>query len=135
MPRSRQQAATQPKSSSSQVPDPLDAIPVVPAEVDAKRDAKGCFQIRRKIMMKKGLGNWISGKFNLERFRRINLDGFGSTYWEQVNGRRTLRDIMVTLMAQYGWTEVEAKKAVIDFTAELMRRGLIIINLKSEGVR
>ncbi|MCH2155634.1 MAG: PqqD family protein [Opitutales bacterium] len=112
------------------IKDPMKVIPMIPEEVEAKVDDAGCVQLRRKLVTKAGIGNWIAQRFQFDRYKRINLDLIGSAFWAEVDGQSNLAQILKKLMLRHDWKQEEAQKAIITYTSELMKRGLLVLNVK-----
>ena len=110
---------------------PLEVIPVVEADTEARRDERGLLQIRRAMQPKRGLYEWVSRKFRFRHDIRINLDEVGSFFWEQIDGRRTLDDVTGAIRKQFDLKLDESRKAVIMFTKVLLLRHLVYLKVPS----
>jgi len=110
--------------------DAFAAVPVVADGVEAREDAQGRVQLRRVAPAKPGLASFVSRRLKLERRIRVNLDDYGSLFWKQIDGRRTLRGIEVLIREQTEQEQTESEKATIVFTRMLMLRHLIYLKVE-----
>jgi hypothetical protein len=65
---------------------------------------------------------------------RVNLDRCGTLYWRHIDGKRSLADIEKALRRELSLGRKESTKAVIEFTKQLMLRGLICLRLPGQPV-
>ncbi len=110
--------------------DPFAAVPVVADGVEAREDAQGRVQLRLVAPAKPGLASFVSRRLKLERRIRVNLDEYGSLFWKQIDGRRTLREIEALIRQQTGQDQTESEKATILFTRMLMLRHLVYLKVE-----
>lgn len=112
--------------------DPLLAVPHVAPGVEAKRDAAGRFQVRRELPDLPGWREWLARRFGLRRAVRIDLDEQGSRFWDLMDGRRSLAEMVESLKREQGADDAESRKAVVLFTKALMLRHLIALEVPGE---
>jgi hypothetical protein len=108
--------------------DPLSAVPVPASDttVEPLPGGAGVLLTRRAPMPGK-LGGWLSRRLNFQRERRYELDEVGACYWAQVDGARPLSEIQRTLCERYALSPEQARRAIVQFTAALMRRNLLAL--------
>ena len=104
---------------------PLTAIPQVMPDVEARADARGCFQLRKPRLYTGGLFQWLTTRLRWRADSRIVLDEFGSFYWQQLDGQRTLEEIAPAFSRRYTRSLDESRRAVLQFTRDLMLRHVI----------
>lgn len=95
--------------------------------VEAKRDESGQLQLGR-VRSSGGMARWL-GKWLGQPTVRTLLDSGGTAFWEEIDGRRNLREITARLASKLEVSEKEAEEAVVTFTGHLMRRGLILLEV------
>ena len=105
--------------------DPFDAIPVIPENVESRRDDRGLIYLQRTVPPKSGLQNWVSRKLGFHRARYFDLDETGSFFWKQIDGKRNLHFIRSKLAERFEFDLETSRQAVIGFTKMLMSRGVI----------
>ena len=71
----------------------------------------------------------LSRIFKMHYAMRVKLDKAGSVFWALIDGRRTLGDITGTMEGELAWTSAESRQATIEFTAMLMKRELIALQI------
>lgn len=108
--------------------DPLDAIPVVPSDVRSSRRGRGLL-LERRVRAGGRVGAFVERTLKLERTRRFELDELGKTYFDAVDGSRTLGEIALQLAETHGLEPEEGRRAVRAFTATLVSRGLLALRL------
>lgn len=108
--------------------DLLSAVPVAASDttVQALPGGSGVVLTRRAPMAGK-VGGWLSRRLSFQRERRYELDEVGACYWAQVDGTRPLSEIQRTLCERYALSPEQARRAIIEFTAVLMRRHLLAL--------
>ena len=109
--------------------DPLDAVPQISAGVEAKTAANRHIQLRQIRPARSRLERFCSNTLKLQRAVRINLDERGSFFWELIDSRRNLHEIARRLAREYELSADQARTATIIFTRELMRRGVLQLEL------
>jgi hypothetical protein len=109
--------------------DPLDAVPRVTAGVEAKTAADGRVQLRYLPPARSRLERFCRHTLQLQRAVRINLDERGSFFWGLIDSRRNLHDVARRVAREYGLSADQAWTATIVFTRELMRRGVVQLEL------
>ncbi len=77
-----------------------------------------------------GVAGILVRKLRLERAVRVRLDEVGVYYWSKLDGERSLLEIQRELCAQFALPAADARRAIIEFTAALMRRSLLALRLE-----
>jgi hypothetical protein len=113
--------------------DPLAAVPHVAPGVEAKQDRAGRFQVRRELPDRPGWREWLARHFGLRRAVRIDLDERGSRFWNLIDGRRSLAEMVECIKRDLGADDAESRKAVVLFTKALMLRHLIALEMPGEA--
>jgi hypothetical protein len=108
--------------------DPLDAVPVVPADVRAERHGSGLL-LERRVAAEGRFGSFVERTLGLRRTRRFELDELGRSFFQAVDGARTLLEIAGRLQEQRGLDPEESRRAVRAFTETLVSRGLLALRL------
>lgn len=109
--------------------DPFLARPVVMPGVESAKDSLGLIQIRRRSEPKGKFTRSLSRIFKMHYAMRVKLDKAGSVFWALIDGQRTLGDITGTMEGELAWTSAESRQATIEFTAMLMKRELIALQI------
>ena len=63
---------------------------------------------------------------NLESGIYFGLDGVGKFIWDSVSDGKSLAETVDSIVAEYKIGEDQATKDVVDFTATLVERGLLL---------
>lgn len=114
----------QPGSPATPDRDPLDAIPTVAEGVEARKDSSGRVQIQGPQAGKTAIAR-LARRMGMQRRVRVNLDAYGSLFWDQIDGKRSLKSIAQVIRERTGQSGPECEQAVIGFTRTLMLRHLI----------
>jgi hypothetical protein len=105
--------------------DPLSAIPVAASNTSLDVLPSGGGLLRRSTSDAGGVGAWLARTLDLQRQRSYELDELGACFWGLVDGQRCLSDIQVALCQRHALTPEQARRAIVEFTATLMRRNLL----------
>jgi hypothetical protein len=108
--------------------DPLDAVPVVPAEVRSSPLGNG-IQLERRVPAEGLIGSFVERTLGVRRTRRFELDAVGTAYFQAIDGSRTLAEIARELGTRRGLDADEGRRAVRAFTETLVARGLVALRL------
>ncbi len=100
--------------------DPLAAIPLRPPDVEVRQDSTGHLHLKRQ-----GRTTWLQRMLRQDYSRKVQLDEFGSLYYGLVDGQRSLREIVGTLMEKSGRDRKEVEEGVVVFTKQLMLKHLL----------
>jgi hypothetical protein len=73
---------------------------------------------------------WV---FPISRERRIQLDSVGSAVLGLCDGRRTVEDVIDSVMQQHHLTFQEARVAVMQFIRLLTERGVVALKIRKPG--
>jgi hypothetical protein len=110
--------------------DLLAAVPVAASGTTLVPLHGGGAVLTRRAPQSPGLGGWLAKRLRLRRELRFELDELGVCYWTQIDGERRLSEIQSTLSAKYELTPEAARRAVVEFTATLMRRNLLGLRME-----
>lgn len=110
--------------------DPLSAIPVAASDTALHRLADGGALLVRRAGQARGLAAWLAHKLRFFPQRRYELDELGACFWGEIDGQRRLSDIRDTLCSRHALSSDEARRAVVEFTAALMRRHLLALRVE-----
>jgi hypothetical protein len=110
--------------------DPLSAVPVAGSHTSLEVWPGGGGVLTRRVADESGVGAWLSRKLGYRQQRRYELDEVGACFWGQVDGQRPLSEIQRTLCSRYALSPEQARRAVVEFTALLMRRNLLVLRLE-----
>jgi hypothetical protein len=110
--------------------DLLSAVPVASGGTTLMALPGGGGVLTRRAPEASGLGGWLATRLRLQRELCFELDELGVCYWVQVDGERRLSDIQRTLCEKHALLPDEARRAVVEFTATLMRRNLLGLRLE-----
>ena len=105
--------------------DPLSAIPVAASGTSLEVLPGGGGLLRRRTSDAVGVGAWFARAFGFERQRSYELDELGACFWTLIDGRRRLSEIQAALCRRHALTPEQARHAIVEFTAVLMRRNLL----------
>jgi hypothetical protein len=113
--------------------DPFAAIPVISRGTWCEPAPSGDGLIVRRTDEPKGaLSRFLQRKLAWQRQRVFEFDAVGACYFEQVDGHTPLSEISRILCERFELPPDRARRAVIEFTAVLMRRGLLGLRLEPE---
>jgi Coenzyme PQQ synthesis protein D (PqqD) len=107
--------------------DVLNAVPVAAADTSLQALPRGGVLLVRRLPAKPGLFGGLVQRLRLERELRYELDAVGACFWAHVDGRRRLSDIQVALCQRFSLEPQDARRAIVEFTASLMRRHLLAL--------
>jgi len=116
-------------TATTAVHDPLAAIPVAPDNVHADLSVPERVRLRWHNPPRTRLGAWLARALGWQRGAVLELDARGSCFWRGIDGQRTLHAIAADLRTTFGLEQAATEQAVIEFTATLMRRGVLCLRL------
>ena len=126
--RGRAQAA----SRKPWIRDPLAVIPLSPQNLEQRRNSRGMVCLRLNVPVtgfRKLVADWLGYKYE----KLVELDELGTRFYEQVDGRRTLRDIADALAGSCGRSREEMRQQAMLFTRDLMTRNMILLRVADEN--
>lgn len=110
--------------------DPLSAIPVAADDTSLRALSGGGALLTRREGNASGVAAWLARRLRFQPQRFYELDELGACFWAEVDGERRLSDIRDTLCCRYALSPEDARRAVIEFTAALMRRNLLALRVE-----
>jgi hypothetical protein len=108
--------------------DALDAIPVKNIQITETRLETGEVLIRYPVTMRPffaGLVKRFGGPNVQIQMKKLQLDELGTSVWEMINGRSSVRQLVERFAKSHQLEAREAEVSVSQFIRELGRRGLI----------
>ena len=102
-------------------------IPNAAAVVGRPADGGAVIRVRReRSWLTRPPLSWI---VPAGRERRVALDARGAQAWDLCDGRRTVEEVVDVCAARLGLTFHESRVAVTGYLRELIRRGVLAIEL------
>jgi hypothetical protein len=112
--------------------DPFAVVPLVPPNVEIKRDSRGLIHLRLTVPIrgfKKRVADWMGYDYS----RKLELDEAGTLYYGLVNGARPLREIVDTMAGRLNQERQAMEERTILFTRKLMTMNLILLKVPPAG--
>jgi hypothetical protein len=72
-----------------------------------------------------GMARWLGRSTDRIQTKKIQLDTLGTSVWEQMDGKRSIREIIQEFVRKHQLHPKEAEVAVTQFLRNLGKRGLI----------
>lgn len=111
--------------------DPLAAVPLKAPNVVEFSDAQGLITLERRVPVPPRYGRLLGRLLGRERKAQTALDENGTSFWQLIDGKRSLDDIANDFRIRLNIPEPEARKVVVLFTKDLMKRDLIQLKIKT----
>lgn len=105
----------------------LAGIPVLNPRVTIETAKDGNLYVRVEIQRGRGFFARFQPRVSV---RRIQLDELGSFVLRQVDGNKTVEDLIHAFVAHFRANRREAELCVVDFLKSLMRRQVISIGIR-----
>ncbi|MCX7916162.1 MAG: PqqD family protein [Verrucomicrobiae bacterium] len=105
--------------------DPLAAIPLIAAGVEARMDSRGRMHVRKAQLYSGGWPQRLAYRLGWRADLHVQLDEYGTFYWQQINGENSLGEIAARFAARFGHSLADSRRAVVQFTRDLLDRRLI----------
>jgi hypothetical protein len=109
------------------VRDLLHAVPVPADGTSVQALPHGGVLLVRRVPPQPGILGALARRLRFERQLRFELDEVGACYWAALDGRRPLSEIQLTLCQRFSLEPAAARRAIVQFTATLMRRHLLAL--------
>ena len=71
------------------------------------------------------MARWLGRSTDRIQTKKIQLDTLGTSVWEQMDGKRSIREIIQEFVRKHQLHPKEAEVAVTQFLRNLGKRGLI----------
>ena len=110
--------------------DPLDVVPCIPQQVEARSDSKNNVQLRYCHPPKSRLDALVMRTLKLRKAIRVNLDERGSAFWRMIDGQHDLHWISGQIATKYDIADEQAKGAAVAFVRDLMLRGMVQLKVR-----
>ena len=117
---------TKQSTPTQYIRDPFAAVPLQPDCVEMKYDSLGQVHLRLSVSptgMKKRIANWLGYDYT----KKLQLDEFGSFFYEQIDGQTPLAVIVTRMTLKFDKTREELEGPVILFTKKLMTLHMIAL--------
>lgn len=125
MPKSRRHARTTP---GPVITDKFSVIPIQPEQVECKRDSRGMLHLRLNAPPKK-LSQKIAGLLGYDYTSKLELDEYGTFYYEQVDGETPLDEIVTRMTEKLGVDRETTAEKVVLFTKKLMVMNMLALKI------
>jgi hypothetical protein len=103
------------------------AVPRPSPVVESRKGKSGRLYLKKRVDPSMLTERWFSRKFRLRRDRKFRLDSAARHFWELVDGHRDLGQIEKQMRNDFGWNSRESRRGVLQYTAVLMERGLLVL--------
>jgi hypothetical protein len=110
------------------VGDRFAVVPVIPDDVEVRRDSRGMVHLRRNAAPE-GLVRKVAAVLGYDYTRKLELDEYGTFYFEQVDGATPLHEIVDRMMEKLQQDREPTAEAVVLFTKKLMTMNLIALKV------
>ncbi len=110
----------------------LECIPVRNPEAEEEKNSDGIL-LRYPVEVKpwfQGIFRHVAGQESTIIERKLQLDALGSSVWEMINNRRSVREIAELFGQRHQLGRREAEMSVSAFIRELGRRGIVALREK-----
>lgn len=112
------------------IEDPLAVVPIVPDNVEQRRDERGLLHLRLHVQLagfRRRLARWLGYDYS----RRFELDEAGTAFYQLVDGRRSLREIIAALAERGGCgaDRRSLERAAVLYTKTLMTRSMLVLKV------
>ena len=117
-----------PKAPSISRTEALDRIPVKNRQISENRLETGEIVIGYPVTMRPffaGLAKRFGGQEVRTQIKKLQLDELGTSVWNLMDGRRSVRQLVKMFAETHQLETREAEVSVTQFVRELGRRGLI----------
>ena len=117
-----------PKAPSISRTEALDRIPVKNRQISENRLETGEIVIGYPVTMRPlfaGLAKRFGGQEVRTQIKKLQLDELGTSVWNLMDGRRSVRQLVKMFAETHQLETREAEVSVTQFIRELGRRGLI----------
>jgi hypothetical protein len=110
------------------VADPFAAVPMLPPNMEMRTDSRGMLRVRLH-QEATGFLRKVARVLGYRYTREIELDEQGTLYFKQIDGRKTLREIVAAMCDQMRGDPKETAGRVILFTKKLMTMNMILLKV------
>ena len=117
-----------PKGPTISRAEALDRIPVKNRQISENRLETGEILIRYPVTIRPFFATWVKrfgGPDDYIQTKALQLDELGSSVWDLIDGKRSIRQLIQIFAETHQLQFREAEVAVTQFIRELGRRGLI----------
>lgn len=106
----------------------LESTPVKNNDVTVTRLESGDVLLTYPVEMRPwiaGMAKWLGRSADPVQEKKVQLDLLGTSVWDQVDGKRSIREIIKKFVRKHQLHPKEAEVAVTQFLRSLGKRGLI----------
>lgn len=114
--------------------DPLVVIPRVAKGVVVREASNGEYHLRKTYPPQGRVRKFLHRRLGWKRETYHNLDQRGTYFWKQIDGKRSVSDIMERLMKEWSITREEAMEASVVYIQHLMVRNLVVLEIPGREV-
>lgn len=117
-----------PASDIPKITDPFEVIPVRPEKVETRYDSIGNIHLRLNAEPDGSVGSFAR-KLGYDYSRKLELDKYGTEYYNCVDGETTLGTIVAKMAKKFNKDRKEMESSVILFTRKLMQMNFIVLKI------
>lgn len=113
--------------------DALDCIPEKNSQIEEKADSEGDLLLSYQVQVKpwfQGVFKKITKSKNTLVTRKLQLDTLGTSVWQMIDGRKSVKQIIREFQELHKLNSREAEISVTSFLKELGKRGLLAMKVK-----
>lgn len=129
----RRRAKKLPPGTPIGIENPLSVVPMQPAAVERKVDSEGNIHLRLMVPPK-GIVKFVARWFNYDYSRKLQLDEYGSFFYNMVDGSTTMRTIVERMVKKIGGNRKEVEESVILFAKKLMVMNMLALEIPEEAL-
>ena len=113
--------------------DPFQAVPVINSTVTVVRLADDALRLDGVLAPVNAVERFCAAKLGFKKRVSIMLDAVGASFWNSIDGVRTLDEIERLLREKYSFETQKSRAAVMEFTKNMMLKGVILLRLSEEN--
>jgi len=109
-----------------------EALKMIPARnpnTESSTTPSGELSVRLKMPQPRGL---LQRLLPIPEYRTFILDKVGGVVWENIDGERSVRDIVDLLVKSFKMTREEAEISLVNYLQMLYSRGLIYVKVRKD---
>lgn len=131
--RKRRRAKKLPPGTPIGIDSPLSVVPMQPETVERKFDSEGNIHLRLTVPPK-GFVKFIARWFNYDYSRKLQLDEYGTFFYNMVDGSTTMKTIVEHMVEKIGGDRKEVEESVILFAKKLMVMNMLALEIPEEAL-
>ncbi|MCC5877096.1 MAG: PqqD family protein [Candidatus Sumerlaeia bacterium] len=118
-----------PEREAPTIKDPLAVIPCRAPGVEIREAPNGEVHLRKSYLPQGKLRQFLHKNIGWRKERFHNLDDRGTFFWNQIDGERTVAEIIDLLVKEWSITREAALEASIVYIQALMIRNLVVLEI------